>query len=579
MDHPLAPRIVELFEAHFGAPPEERLPVSADGSARRYWRLIGRRGETAIGAYGPDPEENRAFLAFSRAFRSIDLPVPEIYAADEEAGVWLEEDLGDATLFDLLDEARRHRREGGEGRREPEEVPGGPPGEAGSAPGGSAGAGAPADFPPAIEPLYRRVLEVLPRFQAEGAEVVDFGLAYPHAAFDRQSLLWDLNYFKYHFLKLARIPFHEARLEKDFRRLVRFLRKADSTYFLYRDFQSRNIMLREEAPWFIDYQGGRRGALQYDVASLLYDAKADLPGPLREALLGHYLTALEHHVQIDRDLFLERYPGFVLVRLMQALGAYGYRGFYERKPHFLQSVPYAARTLSGLLEAGLPRRLPELEAAFRRIAEGWADRSPGEWRSWPELSSAAPPPEPRPVPGPRGRSGTEAVAAASPRLTVHVGSFSFRGGYPEEVTGHGGGFVFDCRALPNPGREEVYLLANGLDPEVQAYLDARPETRGFWDSVRALVDAQVRSFLGRGFTELTVRFGCTGGQHRSVYFAERLAAHLRASYPELEVEVTHRERERWPASDAGTQRNEVDRSGAAPPGSESGCREPGARAP
>lgn len=473
-----------LFRQHFGKEPVSLLQLEGDGSSRKMFRLVGEAYETAVGVFGPDADENRAFLGYTRAFRSIGLPVPQLYGVDEDAGIYLEEDLGDTTLFDALAAARR---------ADPE-----------------------ADFPAAMLPVYRRVVETLPRFQVEGGRVVDYALAYPRAAFDRQSILWDLNYFKYHFLKLAHVPFNEDRLEADFHRLADWLLEADTGHFLYRDFQSRNVMLRDGEPWFIDYQGGRRGALQYDVASLLYDPKAALPEPVRDALLEHYLAALETHLPVDRDAFRQHFRGYVFVRIMQAMGAYGYRGFYERKPRFLQSVPPAIRNVERLLETGfLPVRLPELRGVFERIVGSKALRRT--------------PPK------------------AAPGLTVYVGSFSYKGGYPEDQTGHGGGYVFDCRAIHNPGRYAEYQTLCGQDGGVADFLENQPETELFWDSVRGLVEHQVGVYLTRGFQALTVWFGCTGGQHRSVYFAERTAAHLRRHFPAVHVVVTHREEARWPA--------------------------------
>ncbi len=475
----------ELFTAWHGNPSTDLSPVAGDGSDRRYWRLTAADGTTAVAAHGADREENRAFLTFSRTFRELGLPVPEVYAADEAAGVWLLEDLGDTTLFDAIVAAR----------------------ESGSD-----------AFPNNVLPLYRNVLEVLPRFQIEGGRAIDFRIAYPRAAFDRQSILWDLNYFKYHFLKLAHIPFNEARLEKDFGTLARFLMDTETDHFLYRDFQSRNVMVRETeagpTPWFIDYQGGRSGALQYDVASLLYDAKANLPDRVRVELLEHYLDAVERLHPVDRDAFKEVWPGYVLVRILQALGAYGYRGFYERKPRFLQSVPYAAENVRGILEAGLPIKAPELTTALEQIVERW---------------------------GP-----VQAPLLVPDGLEVQVSSFRYPAGYPQDATGHGGGYVFDCRGIPNPGREAAYRRLTGLDPETIAFLEARPEADEFWSHVRAMVDGHVRTYLARGFSSLSVHFGCTGGQHRSVFMAERLAGHLRAVHPEVRVSVTHRERPDWP---------------------------------
>ena len=481
----LVDRASALFAEWHGGWPADIGPVAADGSARSYWRLTAADGVSAVGAHSPDREENRAFLSYSRTFRDLGLPVPEVYRADEKAGVWLLEDLGDTTLFDMIREARD--------------------------PGSDA-------FPDAVLPLYRRVLEILPRFQIEGGGAINFRHAYPRAAFDRQSILWDLNYFKYHFLKLAHIPFNEARLERDFATLARFLLQGDSSRFLYRDFQSRNVMVRSgdqgPEPWFIDYQGGRRGALQYDVASFLYDAKANLPENRRSELLEHYLSALGEHEALDREAFLELWPGYVLVRILQALGAYGYRGFFERKPRFLQSVPYAAENLQRLLDRGLPVQAPELEAALRKIADRW------------------------------GRSEGPALVAEG--LEVTISSFRFSGGYPQDTSGHGGGYVFDCRGIPNPGREPAYRRLTGLDDETIAFLAARPEAEAFFGAVRGIVDAHVKSYVDRGFHSLSVHFGCTGGQHRSVYMAERLAEHLCAISTDVQVTVMHRERADWP---------------------------------
>ncbi len=468
----------------FGRAPLSVLPLAADGSSRKMSRLVGEDHQTVIGVVGPDAEENRAFLSYSATFRSLGLPVPEIYAVDETSGVYLEEDLGDTTLFEALATARA---------------------EAGGR------------FPESVLPAYRRVVEILPRFQVDGGRAVDYSVSYPRSAFDKQSILWDLNYFKYHFLKLAHIPFNEARLEQDFKRLTAFLLRADSRHFMYRDFQSRNVMLREGEPWFIDYQGGRRGALQYDIASLLYDAKAAIPEAVRERLLEHYLDALEGFFPVDRVLFREHFRGYVLVRIMQAMGAYGYRGFFERKPRFLQSVPYAITNLERLLETGfLPIKLPELQRVFERLCAARALR---------EIAKE------RVVPG----------------LTVHLGSFSYKQGYPEDSGGHGGGFVFDCRALHNPGRYMEYAELCGCDEPVIEFLARHPEVQEFWSHVTGLVENQVRVYLKRGFTSLSVYFGCTGGQHRSVYFAERLARHLGDQFPEVHVRLTHREESSWPA--------------------------------
>ena len=472
--------LVSLYRERFDATPAAVEPLRPDGSARQYFRIAHPDGGSVIGALADDVAENEAFLSFTEAFRGAGFPVPEVYAIHAARTAYLLTDLGDTTLFDAVVALREDAGDG---------------------------------FPERALELYRRVVGWLPRFQVEGAGHVDFSMAYPRAAFDEQSIRWDLNYFKYMFLKLAHVPFDEARLEADFAALAGFLVEAPADFFLYRDFQSRNVMIVDGEPWFIDYQGGRRGALQYDIASLLYDAKANLPAAVRAALLDAYLDALGDHVDVDRADFLRRYRPFVLVRILQAMGAYGYRGYYERKPRFLASVPYAVANLRSLLEAGpLEVDVPELEAVVRRIF---------------------------------ARSDLAGPAARPPGLTVAVGSFSYKRGIPPDHAGHGGGFVFDCRSIPNPGRRDEYRERTGLDPDVGAFLDALPETGPFWDSVKALVDATVEAYRRRGFDSLTVRFGCTGGQHRSVYFAERLAAHLR---PDVRVELEHRERPHWPAA-------------------------------
>src|SRR5579864_6591295 len=301
----------QLFEQRFHSPVTRVQPLQGQlsGSGRRIVRLSGENA-SAIGILYDVREENIAFLEFSRHFRHHGLPVPQIYAEDLNHGAYLEEDLGDTTLFDFLAD----NRDG-------------------------------VNVAPAVVEVYRKALSVLPRFQVEAGRDLNYKVCYPRASFDRQSINWDLNYFKYYFLRLSGIPFNEQALEQDFTRLTKFLLTAPRDYFLYRDFQSRNILLRDQNPYFVDYQGGRRGALQYDVASLLYDAKADLPPELRQQLLNHYLDKLAGFIDLSRDEFMQHYYAYVYIRIMQALGAYGFRGFYERKAHFLQSVPYALKNV------------------------------------------------------------------------------------------------------------------------------------------------------------------------------------------------------------------------------------------
>jgi len=444
------------------------------GSGRRIIRLASETF-SAIGILYDVREENVAFLEFSRHFRRHGLPVPEIYAEDLSHGAYLEEDLGDTTLFEFLS---KHRV--GENIA-----------------------------PQAVE-AYRQVVAVLPRFQIEAGRDLNYKVCYPRASFDRQSIAWDLNYFKYYFLRLAGIPFNKQALEDDFGRLTKFLLSADHNYFLYRDFQSRNVLWRDGCPFFVDYQGGRRGALQYDIASLLYDGKADLPQDLRQQLLDHYLDTLAGFIKLEREVFMQHYYAYVFVRLMQALGAYGFRGFYERKAHFLQSVPYALKTLRWLLHnVQLPIPLPTLLDAFQSML---------------------------------GSDKLQGLASQAEHLTVRIFSFSFHRGLPKDETGHGGGFVFDARSLPNPGREERFKPLTGNDAPVIDYLNQQESVHQFLASVMSLVDASVSNYRRRGFKSLMVSFGCTGGQHRSVYLAEQLARRLR-ELAGLEVVVRHRELE------------------------------------
>jgi aminoglycoside/choline kinase family phosphotransferase len=466
----------QLFEQYFNSAAEAVQPLQAGlgASGRRIIRLSNRQ-HSAIGILCPVREENVAFLEFSRHFRRHGLPVPRIFAESFNDSAYLEEDLGDTTLFQFLAKNRSG-----------------------------------ADIAPPVMEAYHKVVAILPRFQIEAGRDLNYGVCYPRASFDRQSIAWDLNYFKYYFLRLAGIPFHEQALEDDFNRLTEFLLSADRDYFLYRDFQSRNIMLRDGEPFFLDYQGGRKGALQYDIASLLFDAKADLPPAFRQQILDEYLEQLAKFIDLDRHGFLRYYYAYVFVRVMQAMGAYGFRGLYEGKPLFLQSMPYALKNVRWLLQnVELPIALPELMGAFKNM-----------------LTSGK----------------LQGFAPETDRLTVRILSFSFHRGLPRDQTGHGGGFVFDARSLPNPGREERFKTITGKDAPVIEYLDRQESVRQFLANVTSLIDASVDNYQQRGFKSLSVSFGCTGGQHRSVYLAEHLAKHLRAR-SDVDLVVKHRELE------------------------------------
>ena len=450
-----------------------RLPVS--GSSRQYYRIAGP-ATTAIGAINLDREENEAFLEFSRHFRSKGLAVPEIYLADLDNHAYLQEDLGDITLFDYLVQIRDN-----------------------------------GNFPTDLTEVYKTVLTELQKFQITGSKELDYSVCYPRSSFDRQSMQWDLSYFKYYFLKLANVPFNEQQLEDDYNTLIEYLLSQDTGYFLYRDFQSKNIMLRDCKPSFIDYQGGRRGALQYDVASLLYDSKADIPPEIREELLDHYIEKLDQYPSVNKKGFRESYYGYVLIRIMQAMGAYGFRGFYEKKTHFLQSIPYALTDLDWILKnVKFPIEIPTLLKVYGTLLKA------------PKLKRF------------------KDKASRKSTLTVSINSFSYKHGIPEDVSGHGGGYVFDCRAITNPGKEEQYRSLTGMDKQVIDFLNQQDDADEFISNATSLVDMSVDKYEERSFTHLMVSFGCTGGQHRSVYCAERLASHLRESQA-VQITLWHRE--------------------------------------
>lgn len=446
-------------------------PLAQSGSHRRYFRLTLEDNNTLIGAFNDDVPENIAFFTYTRFFLEKNVNVPRLLAIAPDNQHYLQTDLGKTTLYDFLS---AHRENG--------------------------------QLSPEVIDYYEKVVRALPALQLSGKQGIDFSVAYPRAAFDRQSMQWDLNYFKYYFLKLVNIPFNEQLLENDYNTFIDYLLSADSEYFLYRDFQSRNIMVDDGDIYFIDYQGGRKGALQYDIASLLYDAKADLSPEFRDHLLNIYLDTLEQYIPVDRKAFLSYFQGFVLIRILQSMGAYGYRGYFERKSHFLLSVPYAVHNMRNLLDhLDIPIALPELTKVLRTLID----------------SDFVKPYQP------------------AKTLTVRVQSFSYKQSIPQDPSPNGGGFVFDCRALPNPGREARYKTFTGKDQCVQDYLNQYPAVHEFCSHIFALVDQSVDNYLERHFDHLMVSFGCTGGQHRSVFFAEQTAKHIAQKYPGVKVILKH----------------------------------------
>jgi len=464
-----------LFEQTFHVQPERYDYLPRSGSDRVYCRLFAG-AVTAVGAYNPDIKENEAFFSFTLSFKQIGVHVPEILGIAPDRHHYLLSDLGNETLYDRI---ASQKKEG---------------------------------VCSATLCILKEVLAGLAKIQVEGSKIIDFNVCYPRMEFDKQSVLWDLNYFKYEFLKLTGTAFNEELLESDFNTLAEALANVPSTYFMYRDFQARNVMLLDNSPWFIDYQGGRRGPLQYDLASILFSPKTRLNPFQREALLNYYLECLDKKIRINRDEFKDRYYGFVLIRILQALGAYGFRGIFERKPHFRESIPIAIHNLAYLLDNQVFKfDLPEVFRIIRYLA---------------------------------GSKWANPYVVDKERLTVRISSFSFKKGIPDDPSDNGGGFVFDCRGLPNPGRYPEYKGLSGLDEEVVNYLLGFEEVAVFQESARSMVEITVKEYLARGFNHLCIGFGCTGGQHRSVYQAEKMAAWLKNNF-DADVVILHTEKENW----------------------------------
>ncbi|WP_443679119.1 RapZ C-terminal domain-containing protein [Phocaeicola coprocola] len=460
--------LAQLYQSYTGEAPTSIEPLPGAGSNRKYFRLKGK--ESLIGVYGTSTEENRAFIYMARHFSQKGLPVPRILAEAADQSAYLQDDLGDISLFQFIKQGR----------------------ESGN-------------FSDEETNILKQTIRLLPQIQFEGSKDMDFSYCYPLATFNHRSVLWDLNYFKYCFLKATGLEFQENLLEDDFERMADTLLQIEPQVFMYRDFQSRNIMIREEKPYFIDFQGGRKGPFYYDVASFLWQAKANYPDSLRQELLDEYLDALRPYHAIDKEQFLTTLRHFVLFRTLQVLGAYGFRGYFEKKAHFIQSVPYAIENLRQLLETDFPE-YPYLCLMLRKLTE------------LPQFASI------------RNRR----------KLTVRVMSFSYKKGIPEDPSGNGGGYVFDCRAVHNPGKYEQYKQLTGRDKPVIDFLEQDGEILQFLEHVDALADAHVQRFLERGFTNLSICFGCTGGQHRSVYSAEHVAHHLNEKFG-VRIRLIHRE--------------------------------------
>ena len=448
----------------------EELPSS--GSNRRYFRLTGESGDTLIGVKGTSVEENIAFIKISDHFYRQGIPVPRVFAVSDDNNFYIQEDLGDEILFKATEKGRT----------------------CGS-------------FSEQERELLRKTMAKLPEIQFLGADGLDFSICYPQPEFDERMISFDLNYFKYCFLKATGLDFSEIKLEDDFQRMSDILMRSTSATFHYRDFQSRNVMLVNGEPYFIDFQGGRKGPIYYDVASFVWQAKANYSEELREELVQTYLNSLRKYMPVDETYFRQQLRHFVLFRTLQVLGAYGFRGYFEKKPHFLQSVPYAIDNLRRLLREPFTE-YPYLSGLLTELTQ---------MKQFSELNPER-------------------------KLEVRIYSFAYKKGIPNDITGNGGGYVFDCRAINNPGKYEHYKHFTGLDQEVIKFLEDDGGVFAFLDNVYSLVDSHVQRFIERKFTHLMVCFGCTGGQHRSVYCAERLAEHLSKKF-DVDIQIIHREQD------------------------------------
>lgn len=461
-------RLKELYKQVTGQEPESVDEMPSSGSNRRYFRLRGP--QSLIGVIGTCRQENEAFIYLDKHFEKKGLPVPHVLAVADDGMAYLQTDLGDTLLFAAIEKGRKTHA-----------------------------------FSPEEKALLIKTMQLLPDVQFKGAVGMDWSKCYPASQFDVRSIMWDLNYFKYCFLKATGIEFQEDRLEDDFQAMGEVLMRSQSGTFMYRDFQSRNVMIKDGEPWFIDYQGGRRGPFYYDVASFLWQAKANLPDSLRQELIKEYIDSLRKYQPIDEHYFMEQLRHFVLFRTLQVLGAYGFRGYFEKKPHFMQSVPFAIANLRALLKHPYPE-YPYLNRLLQELVDM--------------------------------KQFTDALGKNT--LTVKVMSFAYKKGIPNDASGNGGGFVFDCRAINNPGKYERNKPFTGLDQPIIKFLEDDGEVFDFLDHCYALVDSTVKRYKERGFTNLMVCFGCTGGQHRSVYCAQHMAEHIHKLH-NVKVELIHRE--------------------------------------
>ena len=457
------------------------LPPS--GSERRYFRINDSDGSSTIGTYGANQKENETFFYFTQEFRKKNLPVARILEISDDRLFYLQEDFGKSSLINYLE------KEG---------------------------------LTNTVYSLFKKSLETLARLQVTGDKDLDYDRCLTNKEFGKQAIMADLLYFKYYFLDALRKPYDKQNLIDDFEALSNYLTHTEFKYFLFRDFQSRNIMVMnsndiksyELTVHFIDYQGGMKGAPQYDVASILWQARANLPDDWKEKLLNDYMNAFENEIQsnLDRTIFKSQYNGYILIRLLQVLGAYGFRGLFERKAHFLTSIPLALTNLKWFINnQSLGIALPE----FKKVLDICiSDETIQQF--------------------------TPIQANENSALVVKINSFSYKNGIPEDSSANGGGFVFDCRGILNPGRFEEYKSLTGRDKSVKDFLEQQTRIQDFLNSTFDVVDITVEEYIKRNFESLVISFGCTGGQHRSVYAADSLARHLRNKF-KVKIELNHRE--------------------------------------
>jgi aminoglycoside/choline kinase family phosphotransferase len=470
--------IHSLYKKWKGIEPQNIEKIPQSGSDRVYFKVQSET-ETVIATYNLNVKENQSFIYFTNHFHQLGLAVPEVYITNEQQTVYLQKNVGSESLLERL-ETKGHNEE--------------------------------------VFNLFKTSLKQLAQIQIIGDKNLDYNQCLTAKEFGKQAILSDLLYFKYYFLDTLQKPYDKQQMLDDFEAIASYLSHTEHKYFMFRDFQSRNIMLENDQATFIDYQGGMKGALQYDVASLLWQAKAQLSEEWKDDLLHFYINEINGLLPkpVDENIFISQYNGYVLIRLLQVLGAYGFRGLFERKAHFLSSIPLALNNLKYFLEN---KKIGIVTPEFDRVL--------GIVISDEIINKFTP-----------------AKATENTKLKIRINSFSYKKGLPHDESENGGGYIFDMRGILNPGRFEPYKKLSGQDKSVKDFLEQQTKMNQFLNSVWDLVDITVEDYLNRDFENLQINFGCTGGQHRSVFAAEQTARHLRNKY-NLKVELTHTNSQNW----------------------------------